>query len=226
MNAISPTPLAAAFAPFEALAERLLAHGLEGGTDGAHDLSHLVRVWRNAWTIWRNEGGDGEILVAAVLLHDCVTVEKNAPNRAQASRLAAEKASGLLFAWDWPPARVAAVAHAIEAHSFSAGIAPATIEAKILQDADRLDAIGMVGVARCFYTGGRMGGFLYDPVDPAARNRAYDDRRFSIDHFHTKLLTLASGFKTARGAELAKQRHGRLERFLDEFMEEVGEGAA
>lgn len=102
-----------------------------------------------------------------------------------------------------------------------ANIAPVTLEAKILQDADRLDAIGMVGVARCFYVAGRLGRALYDPVDPQARHRPYDDTLYGIDHFHTKLLGLASDFQTATGARLAEQRSQRLSRFLDEFLDEL-----
>src|SRR5690606_32028494 len=139
---------------------------------------------------------------AATLLHDCVAVEKNSPLRAQASALAADKASGLLRELGWAEDAIAAVAHAILTHSFSAGIAPETLEAKILQDADRLDAIGMVGAARCSYTAGRMGSGLYDPADPRAERRDYDDRRFAIDHFQTKLFKLVDGFNTAAGRKL------------------------
>ncbi|WP_119419119.1 HD domain-containing protein [Desertibaculum subflavum] len=209
------------FAPYAALASALLPQ-VQAATDGAHDLAHLQRVWGNVRAISAEEGGDGEILAAAKLLHDCVGVEKDSPLRAQASRLAAARAADLLRAREWPEDRVAAVAHAIEAHSFSAGIAPTTPEARILQDADRLDAIGMVGVARCFYIAGRMGSALYDAADPEARHRSYDDTRFAIDHFQTKLLGLAAGFQTRSGARLAAERHARLRRFLDEFMQEVG----
>ena len=208
------------FAPYDALAAALLPR-VEVTTDGAHDLSHLHRVWSNARAIHAEEGGDGEILAAAALLHDCVAVAKDSPLRAQASRLAAARAVDLLGELGWPAARAQAAAHAIEAHSFSAGIAPTTLEARILQDADRLDAIGMVGVARCFYIAGRMGSALYDPADPTARNRAYDDKRFAIDHFQTKLLGLAAGFQTRSGARLAAERQARLRRFLDGFMQEV-----
>ncbi|VBB16724.1 hypothetical protein,putative hydrolase,Predicted HD superfamily hydrolase,HD domain [Burkholderia stabilis] len=199
----------------------MLAHWSDANGDGSHDTSHLQRVWKNAAAIQAEEGGDAEVLFAATLLHDCVPVEKNSPLRAQASRLSAERARRVLKSLDWPDAKIDAVAHAVEAHSFSAGVAPTTLEARTLQDADRLDAIGMLGVARCFYVAGRMGSALYDPVDPHASERALDDTRFAIDHFHTKLLKLASGFQTATGARLAKIRHDRLRRFLDEFADEI-----
>jgi len=211
----------AAFAPFQYLAKTLLAHWGDANGDGSHDTSHLQRVWKNAAAINAEEGGDAEVLFAATLLHDCVAVEKNSPLRAQASRLSAEKAVQILKSLDWPEAKIQAVAHAVEAHSFSAGVVPTTIEAKSLQDADRLDAIGMLGVARCFYVAGRMGSALYDPADPQASGRAPDDTRYAIDHFHTKLLKLASDFQTVTGSRLAKIRHDRLQRFLDEFIDEI-----
>ena len=145
------------FAPLQNLAAQLLPYALEPSEDGAHDLSHLQRVWHNVRTIHTQEGGELEVLLAAVLLHDCVAVEKNSPLRSQASRLAAEKASGVLADLHWPNERISAVAHAIEAHSFSANITPTTLEAKTMQDADRLDSLGLLGVARTFYVAGRMG---------------------------------------------------------------------
>lgn len=211
-----------AFAPMETLAADLLPHALEPSGDGAHDLSHLQRVWHNARTLQAEEGGDLQVLLAAVLLHDCVAVEKNSPLRSQASRLAAEKASQVLTDLDWSAAKISAVSHAIEAHSFSASIPPLTLEAKLLQDADRLDSLGMLGVARTFYVAGRMGSALYDAQDPEAKARDYDDTRFCLDHFQTKLLHLADGFQTAAGQRLANIRHQRLKGFMEQFKEEIG----
>lgn len=210
------------FAPFQDLADRLIPHTRAERLDGSHDLSHLHRVWRNVCAIRNKEGGDPQLLFAATLLHDCVAVEKNSPFRSSASRLAAAKASELLAEMGWDEERIEAVAHAIEAHSHSANILPISLEAKILQDADRLDALGMIGVARLFYVSGRMGSHLYDPTDPQAQHRALDDKRFAADHFRTKLLTLAEGFQTATGRHMAQVRHERAERFLREFMEEAG----
>ncbi len=209
-----------AFAPYQELAEQLIPHATEGD-DGSHDLAHILRVFRNALRIHAAEGGDGRVLAAAVLLHDCVAVEKNSPLRDQASRLAAEKAGGILAALGWDRAAIEAVAHAITTHSFSANLPPETLEAKILQDADRLDAIGMVGAARCFYIAGRMASGLYDPVDPLAKERPLDDKRFAIDHFEVKLFKLADGFQTKAGRMLATERHQRLMQIRDMFLDEI-----
>jgi uncharacterized protein len=213
---------ASAFSPLIKLATTLLPHALEPSEDGAHDLSHLQRVWHNVRTLQAEEGGDLEVLLASVLLHDCVSVEKNSPLRSQASRLAAKKAASVLLEMHWTEEKISAVRHAIEAHSFSANIAPLTLEAKIVQDADRLDSLGMLGVARTFYVAGRMGSALYDPNDPEAKARDYDDTHFCLDHFQTKLLHLADGFQTASGQRLAQLRHQRLKGFMEQFKEEIG----
>lgn len=213
---------ALSFAPFQPLADLLIPHTVAERLDGSHDVSHLHRVWTNVCAIRDIEGGDHQILLAATLLHDCVSVEKNSPFRSSASRLAAAKATELLSEMGWDEERTQVVAHAVESHSYSANIAPTTLEAKILQDADRLDALGMVGVARLFYVSGRMGSHLYDPTDPQARQRDLDDKRFAVDHFKTKIFTLAQGFQTATGQHMAQVRHARAERFLREFMEEIG----
>jgi len=212
--------LAAAFAPHEELAAVLLPHAF-AADDGSHDAAHLIRVWKNAARIHAEEGGDARPLAAAVLLHDCVSVEKNSPLRTEASRLAAEKATGILRGLGWDAADTAAVAHAILTHSFSANIPPETLEAKILQDADRLDAIGMVGAARCFYIAGRMGSGLYDPLDPLAEARPLDDKAFAVDHFETKLFRLADGFKTEAGRRLAMEREQRLRDVLAMMLDEI-----
>jgi uncharacterized protein len=213
---------ATSFAPHTELAERLLADLGPAGTDGSHDLSHILRVWRNAAAIARTEpAADTELLVAAVILHDCVAVEKDSPQRAMASRLAAGRARTIVAALGWDPARVAALAHAIEAHSFSAAIEPETIEACIVQDADRLDAIGAIGIARCFYVGGRMGSALYDQADPAAQQRPLDDRHFALDHFGAKLFKVAAGFRTQAGQAMAAERTQLMQAFVDRFLAEV-----
>jgi len=207
------------FAPFGELATKLLPSF--SGTDGAHDAVHLARVWRNARAIQLEEGGDPEILAAAVLLHDCVQVPKDSPLRSHASRLAATEAAVRLTALGWNAKRIEWVASAIESHSYSAGIPPVTLEACILQDADRLDAIGFMGIARCFYTAGLMGSALYDASDPRGERRASNDAAFALDHFPAKLLKLADGFRTVTGRLLAAQRHQAVLDFYHGILNEI-----
>ncbi|MDC9589727.1 HD domain-containing protein [Xenorhabdus sp. XENO-10] len=208
------------FSPFEDLAQQLLPMAIESN-DGAHDVAHLYRVWRNAKQICEAESGNLRLVFAAVLLHDCVSVEKNASNRHLASRMAAEKAALRLKELEWCEEDINIVCHAIEAHSFSAGLTPQTLEAKIVQDADRLDSIGMIGVGRCFYTAGRMGSSLYDFRDPLAKQREYNDKVYAVDHFYTKLLKIEFGFQTASGKKMASERTERMKLFLDAFLDEI-----
>jgi uncharacterized protein len=206
-------------------ADLLVALGTEGN-DGSHDRSHLLRVWQNAKAIAATEPGcDWSVLTAAVILHDCVAVEKNSPLRAQASRMAAEHARIVLAELGWNRGQIDRTAHAIEAHSFSAGIAPQTREARIVQDADRLDAIGAIGVARCFYIAGRLGSGLYDADDPGAAERALDDRRYALDHFEIKLFKLADNFQTAAGRALAATRTQTMRGFVQTLLNEIGENS-
>ncbi len=217
------TDIAATFGDQAALARRLLAELGPGGDDGSHDQSHLLRVWQNAVAIADTESGcDRAILTAAVILHDCVAVEKNSPQRSQASRLASARARVILAGLGWEAAQIDAAAHAIEAHSFSAGIPPRTVEARIVQDADRLDAIGAIGVARCFYVAGRMGSSLYDPADPPAARRDLDDRHFALDHFGAKLFKVAENFQTEAGQALADSRTRTMRDFVQALLDEIG----
>ena len=207
------------FSPYEAWARRLLPH--VSGDDAAHDGAHLARVFTVARRIQAEEGGDLELLAVAALLHDCVQVEKDSPLRRQAASMASQRARALL-AGEWPIERLDALAHAIEAHSFSANVVPRTLEARILRDADRIDGIGAMGVARVFYVAGRMDRALYDPVDPRAESRPLDDIAFSLDHFRTKLMHVADNCLTETGRGIAAARHARLMRFMAEFEDEIG----
>lgn len=223
--------IAAIFGDHAALAERLLNALMTdgplgtGGNDGSHDHSHLLRVWQNAATIADQEPAcDRTVLIAAVILHDCVAVEKNSALRSHASRLAATQARKILADLGWDLPAIDATAHAIEAHSFSADIAPQTMEARIVQDADRLDAIGAIGIARCFYVAGRMGSSLYDPADPPAANRDFDDRTFALDHFGAKLFKVAKNFQTKAGQALADSRTEAMRGFVQALLNEI-EGA-
>ncbi len=204
------------------LAEQLLSVLGSSGNDGSHDRSHLLRVARNAMEIAAAEPtADRTILTAAVVMHDCVEVEKNSPLRSQASRLAAARARTILAGLAWDQPAIERVAHAIEAHSFSAAIPPQTLEARIVQDADRLDAIGAIGIARCFYVAGRMGSRLYDPADPSGVGRDLNDAEFALDHFATKLFHIAGNFQTASGQALADARTQTMRAFVAAMLNEI-----
>ncbi|WP_293777321.1 HD domain-containing protein [uncultured Oxalicibacterium sp.] len=193
----------------------------EAQDDGAHDLNHLQRVWKAARTLLADyPQADVLVVQAGCYLHDIVNLPKNHPDRAHASRLAAERARDLLCDAGFPKEKLDAVAHAIEAHSFSAGIKPQTIEAQIVQDADRLDALGAVGLARLFYTAGRMDSALAHTDDPTGLRRSLDDRRYALDHIEVKLATLPATMQTDAGRRMGEQRLAWLREFRSTFVAE------
>jgi uncharacterized protein len=189
--------------------------------DPAHDVMHVERVVANARHLAAAEGARLEIVIPAAWLHDCVILPKDSPRRTEASRLAAAEATRLLSEWGCEPDWLPGIAHAIEAHSFSAGIEPRSIEAKIVQDADRLEALGAVGLARTLMLGGFSRKPLYKPEDPFCEKSAPDDRRAIIDHCYTKLLRLTDTMQSAAGRHEAEIRTAFIERFLDELRREL-----
>ena len=204
--------------------ERLSARHLSTvAGDAAHDVEHIRRVVANAKRLATIERARFDIVVPAAWLHDCVAVPKDGPDRARASRIAAAEAVRLLRGWGGvDEALLPDVAHAIEAHSFSAGIEPRTLEAAVLRDADRLDALGAIGIARCVMLGAELGRPLYLPGDPFCERREPDDLVSSVDHFYTKLLGLTASFTTGAGRAEAVRRTDVLRRFLHDLRQELG----
>ena len=192
-------------------------------TDGAHDLAHLDRVWANVRHIAEGEKqGNMRVLVAATYLHDLVNLPKNSPDRKRASTMAAEAAVPILEKIGYTATEITQTQHAIAAHSFSANIAVETTEAAILRDADRLDAIGAIGIARMFCITGQLDTPLYDITDPFAADRPLDDKKFAMDHWRVKLLGLGGGFITTTAHAEAQKRLGLMYDFLDQLSGELG----
>lgn len=203
------------------LAEARARDAAQRPADPAHDAEHLLRVAR--WTLRLAEPGvDAREAIAAALLHDAVTVPKNSPDRARASELAAESAAARLPALGFAPAAVARVAAAVRDHSFSRGAVPESALGRALQDADRLEALGAIGLLRCVTTGVRLGGEWFHAGDPFAKSREPDDARYSVDHFFTKLLRLPGTMRTEAGREEARRRAALLRTFLLALADELG----
>ncbi|XTZ39911.1 phosphohydrolase [Salmonella enterica] len=174
--------------------------------DCAHDIAHFRRVWKTAQALMEGLQVDGMVILTAAYFHDIVSLAKNHPQRHLSSKMAAQKTTEILqkdFP-DFPPGLYSAVSHAIEAHSFSAKIATQTLEAKIVQDADRLETLGAIGLARVFAVAGSLGTALFDGDDPFAEQRELDDRAFALDHFRCKLLDLPATMQTEKGRALAR----------------------
>lgn len=207
-------------APLRAALRQALA--AETG-DAAHDLAHADRVWTHARTIAHGEGmAPSRVLLCAAYLHDLVTLPKDHPKRARAAMMSASAAGPVMQALGLTPTEVAQARHAIEAHSHSGGTEPQSPEARILRDADRLEALGAIGVARCFAVSGALGRPLFDADDPFAMGRAPDDAVSALDHFAVKLLKLPETFLTPTGRRLAEERAAAMRRYLADLARELG----
>jgi uncharacterized protein len=189
--------------------------------DPGHDIEHALRVV--LWTV--RIGGDEVELrhaVAAGLFHDLVNVPKSSPERHLASSKSAEAADGILAENGYGDAERALIRDAIRDHSYSRGARPSSALGRALQDADRLEALGVLGVFRTISTGARLGGRYFHADDPWATARPLDDRAFSVDHFFTKLLRLPATMCTVAGRHEAERRADRMRLMLQGLGEELG----
>lgn len=186
--------------------------------DAAHDADHSLRV--AMWTMRIDPSLDAREAIAAALLHDAINVPKDSPGRGTASEVCASHARQLL-AGELDEAAIDRIAGAIRDHSYTRGATPETALGRALQDADRLEAIGALGIMRCISTGARMGSRYFDGADPFAHDRPLDDKRYSIDHFYVKLLGLEATMCTEVGRLEARRRTGFLRAFLDELYSEL-----
>jgi len=189
------------------------------GADATHDFDHVLRVLALAERIGRAEGADLKIVRAATLLHDVGRAMDEAAGRDHA-------AFGAEYVWEilaaHPAAQVKAVSHAIAAHRFRTGPAPETLEAQVLFDADKLDAIGAVGVARAFAYGGARGQRLWAPteeVDVARWMEEGDDpdTHTPVHEFIVKLSRLKDRLFTPTGRAIAEERHAYMVAFFERF---------
>ncbi|MFK7957475.1 MAG: HD domain-containing protein [Lysobacterales bacterium] len=201
--------------PFHQVVSELTA------TDPAHDIEHIQRVVANASRIGQKEQANMAVVLPAAWLHDCISLPKNSPDRAQSSTMAAAEAHRILKAMNYPEKWLADIEHAIEAHSFSAAITPRSLEAKVVQDADRLDGIGAIGIARCFAVGGVLGSSLYCADDPFCEQREPADKTYCVDHFYQKLLGLCDTMQTTAGAREAQRRTRAMQIYLRELQREI-----
>ncbi|MEK5215593.1 HD domain-containing protein [Psychrobacillus sp. FSL H8-0487] len=190
--------------------------------DASHDFQHIERVRKNAFDIADSEpSANREIIELAVLLHDV-----SDPKYSTEEKLEEERIIKQLNLSD---EKVAHVKEVIKAVSFSGGheVEAKTIESKIVRDADRLDAIGAVGIARTFAFGGAKGRLLYDASETPRDNMSVEEYRTketaSVTHFYEKLLKLSEGMQTKKGKELAVERHAFMELFLQNLRKETGE---
>jgi uncharacterized protein len=191
------------------------------GAGPAHDELHVRRVMESARRIAGAEAADVDVCVTAALLHELFNYPKDHPQSSQSGEVCAEHAAAMLREHGYDDAFIARVAYCIAVHAFSRGIVPETLEAKVLQDADRLDAIGAIGIARCFATSGEMKRPFYSVDDPFCRARVPDDKQHAVDHFYKKLLRIGDGLHTATARAIAAERIAFMRAYLDQLEREL-----
>jgi uncharacterized protein len=194
------------------------------GESSGHDWWHVYRVWQNALTIAGNEPGANQLVVElAALLHDVADWKFHGGDEAAGPR----EARRWLEEQEVVPEVVDQVCVIIDGVTYKgAGVATPmeTLEGKIVQDADRLDAIGAIGIARAFAYGGHKGRSLYEPDQAPETHHSFaayqKNAGPTINHFYEKLLLLKDRMHTATGKAMAEKRHRYLEGFLDQFFRE------
>lgn len=198
---------------------RELAAADPNGFDPGHDLAHANRV--ALWTLRLAPAVDARWCIAAALLHDAVNIPKDSPQRSSASEMSASVARDLLPELDFCEQAVATIAEAVRDHSYSRGATPESDLGKALQDADRLEAVGALGLCRTLSCGAKMGAAYFDPDDPWAAERPLDDTAFTVDHFFAKLLQLPKTMNTETGRAEAERRANWMRGFLAQLGVEI-----
>ena len=189
--------------------------------DAAHDFDHIMRVFKNAQNICKKENANEKLVLSAVLLHDVISYPKSDKRSKLSSIKSAEESKKILKKFNFTKEEIQIISDAIRDHSFSRNVVPATLEGKILQDADRLDAIGAIGIARVFAVGGSEKRPFYNIKDPFCKGRTPNDKIWTLDHFYRKLLKLESLMNTKSGKIEAKKRTRVLKDFLNELKKEI-----
>ena len=192
------------------------------GRDPAHDFSHIMRVYKNAETIGISEGTDMEVLLPAVLLHDIVVYPKGSTKSSRSSDESADMAKKILVKYGYSQDQISKICYCIRVHSYTKRVVPTSLEGRILQDADRLDALGAIGVARTFSIAGSENRPFYNTDDPFWRsNRDLDDKQWTLDHFQTKLLKLEEIMHTETAKKIARERTRFMLTFIRQMQNEI-----
>ena len=187
----------------------------------AHDFEHIIRVYKNAQKLAKKERANVKLVLAAVLLHDIASFPKSDRRSKSSSTKSAIEAQKILKKFDYSNDEINLVSDAIRDHSFSKGVIPRTIEGKVLQDADRLDALGAIGIARTFAVGGSEKRPFYSKHDAFCHIRKPDDQSWTLDHFYKKLLLLEKKMNTKAGKIEARRRTKIMKKFLNDLKKEI-----
>lgn len=188
--------------------------------DPSHDWLHVKRVENLSDKIAEKEDVDQKVVKLAALLHDIGREKESKGEIEDHSSWGAKKSKEILRSYGFKEELLEKVAHCVNSHRYSTGPEPETREAKVLCDADNLDAIGAVGVARTFSVGGEMGNPLADPDTPIEQDQTSTGEN-SLNHFYKKILNLKERMYTESGKEIAEERHDFTEEFVNRMEEEI-----
>ncbi|NIQ04701.1 MAG: HD domain-containing protein [Candidatus Korarchaeota archaeon] len=184
-----------------------------------HSKYHVDRVYNLAVRLAKEENADLDVVKASVLLHDIARAMEDEGEIEDHAAEGAKMARKVLEVVNFPKEKIDKVIHCIEAHRFKKGMEAESLEAKILQDADRLDIIGAIGLARVFTRGGWGNKPIYDPSIPPKEK--YDGKSLtSVNHIYEKILKVKDTINTKNAKGVAKERHNFVEQFLERFLKE------
>ena len=201
---------------YNKLKERILPYF---GKDDGHGFGHTQRVLKNALIICKNENIDLDILKTACLLHDVARAKETDTNGVNHAEEGAKMAKEILRNIEFPDDKIDAVAYAISVHRYSKGLRAETREAEILQDADRLEALGAMILVRMFQHAFKNGSPFYDPNIPP--DKYYTKSKTVINHIYEKILKIKpETFKTEMAREMARERYKLVEDFAISFAKE------
>jgi len=184
-----------------------------------HDKFHVERVYNLAVRLAKEEDADLDVLMAAALLHDIARAMEDEGKIVDHAMEGAKMSRKILEEVDFPKEKIARVTHCVEAHRFRKGVKAESLEAKILQDADRLDIIGAIGIARVFTRGGWSNNPIHDPTIPPKEK--YNGKSLtSVNHIYEKILKVKDTINTNTAKEIAEERHKFVEQFLERLLRE------
>jgi uncharacterized protein len=187
-----------------------------------HDYLHVSRVYNLAKQIGKEENADLLILEVAAIMHDLGRHDETLDPSKDHAIESAKYAKIILEECDFPKEKIDAVLYCIKTHRFSKGIIPNTKEAKILQDADKIDGLGAVGIMRVFSVGKEKNRLNYNPKDPFGKTRTeLDEKKYNMDHFYTKLFKLKGLMHTSAGKRIAEKREDYMKKFIEELGLEI-----
>ena len=214
-NQSNPT-LASSFENIKAFAKKCLSNAR-----GSHGWEHTERVYRLCTQIGQVEKADLEVLAVAAYLHDVGRFYKaKTKGRVCHGEKGAEMAAAFLEPYNLPAEKRANIIHCIRSHRFRGNHEPQTLEAKILFDADKLDAIGAIGVARTFLFAGEVGAKLHNPNIDLADTEPYTEEDTGYREYMLKLSKIKDRMLTQEGRRMAEARHAFMARFFDRFLDE------